>query len=400
MRTSSSWKEKFIRSLVNACIIFVIISIPFKPQLGNVFLLLLLTLAILHASLVKQAAEFPRFFYLLFFAYAVRILWAIPEDDPTYALKCLETESTLLLIPFAFSFVNLSYYEKTRHLIIYVVVGFFIMLYSFIQLMIYIYHSPYDFAGYLLIHLSKGEVFWGNMMNWKFGHYSFMGMAILYGLHVLVFLPETRRIAYARIFYLICLVIFIILTGWRGGGAILIFSIALYFIILSGAIMKKSIMAIIFIGAVILGFWMLENYKTIDKQRYEYGKVAIDFFKKKPLFGYGTGAQKEYFKKFNRNDLQPPLEVNHPHNQYLTELLQFGIIGSSPFFLFLVTGFYYAFKKRFWSLLCVISTSSIFMLIESPINSNKGGLPLILIIALLVINPKVAGRSDSFPEKR
>jgi len=64
-------------------------------------------------------------------------------------------------------------------------------------------------------------------------------------------------------------------------------------------------------------------------QRIEFAKAGFNIFKNNPIFGVGTGDVADEFKKYYEST-NSRLDVNHrlrSHNQYLTFLLTFGIVG-------------------------------------------------------------------------
>ncbi len=82
-------------------------------------------------------------------------------------------------------------------------------------------------------------------------------------------------------------------------------------------------------------FELQQYYKTKNPnnqtliQRFFYWKVAIQAFSKHWFFGYGTGGYKEAIR--NEYKTQPNLlatkNQKYPHNQFLTQLINLGIVG-------------------------------------------------------------------------
>ena len=86
------------------------------------------------------------------------------------------------------------------------------------------------------------------------------------------------------------------------------------------------------------------NGKSIA-QRFVYWNVAWDIFKTSPVIGIGTGDVEDAFNAYystHPNLLQKQYQ-HRAHNQYLTFLLTFGIVG---LLFFIVIVFYPLFYKR------------------------------------------------------
>tara|TARA_B100001287_G_scaffold6636_1_gene5109 strand:+ start:34967 stop:36478 length:1512 start_codon:yes stop_codon:yes gene_type:complete len=80
----------------------------------------------------------------------------------------------------------------------------------------------------------------------------------------------------------------------------------------------------------------LENFKKTNNpnnhsltQRILYWKIGVEIFKKSPLIGFGTGNSKLLFKEFyNTNEtILTKKNQRNAHNQFLTQLINLGLIG-------------------------------------------------------------------------
>ncbi len=98
--------------------------------------------------------------------------------------------------------------------------------------------------------------------------------------------------------------------------------------------------------------WQLHNYMHGGNpsgqsltQRIEHLKTGWHIFKDNPVLGIGTGDVDDYFKHQYRLDKSPLLpEFRHrSHNQYLTFMISFGLIG---FIIFLLAWFMPAIRKQ------------------------------------------------------
>jgi O-antigen ligase len=225
-------------------------------------------------------------------------------------------------------------------------------------------------------------------MDWEFAHPSFLGAFMVYGMLMVIKLGTSVKHKIVIFVYIVGLIIFSLLTGSRSNLVLLALSFGVLFVLNRCTKIKQMILlgSVIFL-ALIIG---INNYDEIDSRRFQFAKIAISSIVDRPLLGYGTGSQKAIMNDTVHardigfvNTAALGLEVNHPHNQYLTELVQFGLIGSIPFFLFLFATIFNAYKDQnilFITLMIIIMA---FMMVEAPINSNKGLIPLLLAIILL-----------------
>lgn len=373
-----------LKILINIFLVVLIFTIPFKPKWGSYVLILLVVTGVLKLRLGGSWKKLDLAFYFLFFAFLVRIVWLLKSNDFNYGIKGLETELPLVAIPLVFSLINLNESQRIFHLKSFALMAVCIILYSFIQLFEFVNQSPYTLLQYLDIHFVTAQYYAQlNMLNWNnFAHYSFLSVIIIYGLHILVYNPyrKTFNIFLVGIFLLLAIVFFIF-TGSRTGLVLIFISLLTYGLIRFRTQVSFRIVIGLFMGFAVACIMYctlgeldikkkLYNY---DPQRIQFFSVALDAFKKAPLFGYGTGSQRIIMHDvaaaerlgFSKDNYEGQF-VNHPHNQFLTELLQFGIIGSIPLFIFLIAMVRASLKDKNWTLLNIMITMALFMCAESP----------------------------------
>jgi O-antigen ligase len=104
---------------------------------------------------------------------------------------------------------------------------------------------------------------------------------------------------------------------------------------------------------VLQTFWEIDMYKSTGDanghsltQRFEYWIASWNIIKNNLLFGVGTGdLEQELFKQYDQMNSKLSIEYRlHPHNQFLSIMLCFGVIG---LIWFLYSLFYpmFAYKK-------------------------------------------------------
>jgi O-antigen ligase len=394
-------RVKVLEFLINFLLVILIFSIPLRPKWGSYALILLGITGLIKLRYVGNWKKPDLAIYFLFFAFLVRLVWLVKSNDFSYGVKGMETELPLVAVPLVFSLINLNESQRTFYLRSFAVMAACIMLYSFIQLFEYVNQSPYTFFQYLDIHFVTAQYYAQlNMLNWNnFAHYSFLSVIIIYGLHALAFnAPMKRQYILLVGIYILLAIVFFIFTGSRTGLGLMIVSLFTYCLIWFRKRFSLKISLSLLMGVIILiviyfistGLNVKKTLYAYDPQRVQFFVVALDAFKEAPFLGYGTGSQQLIMHDieaaerlgFSKETYEGQF-VNHPHNQFLTELIQFGIIGSIPLFIFLITIVRASIRDNNWALLNIMIAMLLFMCTESPINSNKGIVPFMVLISLL-----------------
>ncbi len=201
-----------------------------------------------------------------------------------------------------------------------------------------------------------------------------------------------------RTTFLIMVFNFCLITGSRIG-LILFFILLTFLIVHFFSIPLKTLMAFVIGAIIIFSLTLIIGNKVIpvhenDFVRYQFSIISINAIKERPIFGFGTNGQGRVIQSEERarragfsSTIYYGMGVNHPHNQFLTEVLQFGLFGSLPFFLMLLTMIKDAIKNKRVYLFALFIVSTLFMCVESPLNSNKGIIPFLFIISCMSAFP-------------
>jgi O-antigen ligase len=384
--------EKIPNYFLKISLALVIVAIPLAPKWGNYALILLAITALVIYSQSKVWNHPPFVFYLIIAAYFIRIIWLVKTTDVHYGLKSLETEAPLAAIPLVFCFFTLSEEARSFFLKLYVMVAFSLMLFALINLLASVIQSPNSFLefanGYLYSRKQMSEA---NMLNWRFAHPSFLSMFVLYGLTILMFLKPNRSNDNAWLALYACLgLIFTLLAGSRIGFVMMLLSLALYSIIEFRTFLARRVPLFILcstlatVSFILIRKLLRYGFDALDPIRTSIVIKAGNAFVQKPLLGYGTGGERAIIRDEHLESIG--YTIYHPHNQYLTELAQFGIVGSIPLFSFVVLSIVYSFKNQRWDIFCIMTIFAVFMTVESPVNSNKGLVPFMIAITLLGFN--------------
>jgi O-antigen ligase len=101
-----------------------------------------------------------------------------------------------------------------------------------------------------------------------------------------------------------------------------------------------------------------------DPIRAQLWETAITSIKEKPLLGVGTGGMKAVMLEKTGLSLSP-------HNQYLGEVMHFGVIGAIPLFTTLIYLLVMAIRRKNFLLLSLMVISLAFMATEMPFDLNR-----------------------------
>lgn len=391
-----------IEFITSVLLFLSVLVIPLSPKWGNITFVAIGLASIYQFFTINKRALRPTLIStLLILIFLVRFIGLIWTSDKQYAFGIIDTALPLLVIPILFIMIPYhNYYSKVIKWA-FIIMSVLTMLYAFFQLFLYVSTIDLSLSDYLYQHISRPSDYSVNMLNWKFAHYSFLSLIFIYGFIFLLYLDlDLNRwmSIIVKMSYLILMLLFMTFTGARSGVLLTVIVIGLKSLIfLYEKINLRSffiLTALLFLTttAAISYYISSKRYSENDYTRYQYAVVAIAAWKESPWIGLGTGSSKAVmrnidfvkslgFVETSRYNDHPA--ISHPHNQYLNELLQFGIIGSIPLFLLVIWMLYASSKARQWDFFLVMVTASIFMLIEAPLNSNKGVVPFTLISCVM-----------------
>ncbi|HEY0740050.1 MAG TPA: O-antigen ligase family protein [Chryseosolibacter sp.] len=391
--TNPSRAEITLQAVLKIALAAYIMCLPLSPRISNYTLIALGVLALGLAIVSRQKVKpLSPAFYFLAAAYVVRVISIFHAENFPNAALALEIESTMVAIPLVFSLL-----PQTRTFVRISVWGFaamcfLTMVYAFVQLGIYLNTtSPWSFAEYSYFHFHP-KWFWintryfaQNMLTWDYAHYSFLSLMVIYGIHLIYALDAKTKVE--KIFlviYSLITFLFIVYTGSRIGMIVLICLALTYAFLAKSDLLfrywRAGLVLIVgsIVGAIVL---FLSIGKSLDYVRHHFQWMAVKAFLEKPFFGYGTASGKELMRDPAFEE-QIGYTVNHPHNQFLSELLQFGVLGSIPFFLFIAALFKQSLHQRNTALLALMISCVLLMLTESPLASNKGSMPMFTALCI------------------
>ena len=164
----------------------------------------------------------------------------------------------------------------------------------------------------------------------------------------------------------------------------------LYYIRLKTPYLKQTLLVAVLVGVVILMAGENKFSRLIhDDVRKADFTLAINYIKEHPVVGAGYHQQRaalEYQDK-KMADVTRPADappITYTHNQFLGDMVQFGIPGLLPLLIMLGGLVWYAFKSRSYLLQLYMLIYLLFMLIEEPLYAQEGITRFMVFLCLFV----------------
>ena len=241
-----------------------------------------------------------------------------------------------------------------------------------------------DFYGMTFFeYFNEIKTYSGNIREWLYyDHASFLSFFGIIGLLFLHELYESlsldKRIVYT---YHGLLLLFIIFVGAR-------ICLILYIVVLLNLIVKWNIKKRIVMNTllyIVVSTLLIFYIEKLDFYRHHLWSVSWQAIKERPIFGYGLGKSNEILqnqKNFEFSAYSTYTELNHSHNQFLTFLLELGILG---FGALIVATLYFFLRTQLWrkKYLVIFVFGLLYMfLTESILETSK---PLYVICFLFLL---------------
>jgi O-antigen ligase len=306
--------------------------------------------------------------------YVVRVVWLLFSNNPQNGLRWIDTGLPFILFPLLFQY--LPWNERILKTVLVFFVRF-TWLFCAVTLFTVAWHSidvPVNMKEWLLHPKSYPFAYtWTN-----YDQPSFLCVIYLMALPAGLYLK--RKYGAVSTVEIITLIIveaaMLAFTGARVGFIIL--PVLLLWMLFYRISFKRKMVAVgalgILAGAMVMALLGWQNQFTDrfkDPARIQLWETAMASIKEKPLLGTGTGGMDavigtpEMTEKIGQT-------LSYPHNQYLGEVMHFGIIGATALFGTLAYLLVWAFRKKDFLLQSLLFILFIFMFTEMPLDSHKG----------------------------
>ncbi len=321
--------------------------------------------------------------------------WSV---DKVVGLHSLRTYSLFLLFPLIFACIRLSVSSLRTISIVFFRTSF---LFIVISLILWLYESNalnINLTDWIKIQKAPiaGQNAYDIIFNWsKYTHPTFVIIPLILA-NAIGLTMCNKHIGSDKIHYIesacysmLCLLLIVITQGRIG---LINWIIITMSILLVKTFRNKFIFATLASLFIILLTFVAFTKKDdvlkffSDPIRSQLLYTAVYSIKNRPMFGVGLGGMNNIFSSQDiANDLGYPQTQHlsyHPHNQFIGDFMQSGIIGVSISLALYVVLFCYAIKKHKNILLCFLIEFLLISMIDMPLYVYVGVFPFLTIIGL------------------
>lgn len=389
--------EGQINTYANHLIVIFAFSVPLLISVRRMSVSLIILLFLLRGRIFHHAVQALRDPLLASFIlyFLVHVIWFVGSDDTELAKKSLHDAGFLLFVPLFATFIDRRYVNRIAYAF---VAGMFIS--SLVSFGLF-----FDIVPAMTHNISHGGASDPTPL-YHHTHYGYMlGITSILLLNSLLHLQDksTNKLLLAVLTFIITLNVFII----EGRSGFVLFAVLL-FAMIAFVFKRKAIkpliiaMFVIAIASVlaysyvdvfksrvdltVASFKSLEsdkNYNTSIGARVGMVIYSLDAISDNVMLGNGTGDHVNEVRKIvekERRELSSYiLQLQHPHNEFINALIQFGIIGLLAFLNILYQMFRYSDDEK-GVMLKLIAVSIIFY---SMIDVFIIGLGMLLTVATL-----------------
>ncbi|MGL4956345.1 MAG: O-antigen ligase family protein [Bacteroidales bacterium] len=379
---------------VATTIMLSLLAITFP--LGNKFSILSLWgvcfIALLN-EVFHRHFSFRPIYIILLMMFSLRIIGILSSKNTPFS--CIEQSLSLLIIPICLSAISFS--KKQIICILHAICYGYILLSGLIILSYIVNVHCNSTDTNFLQALSNPKLYYSHFLIPPFWwHPSFISVALSFFIPLGFYLRfETNKISRTTLTLGILIVIFAI---YIMGARIAIWLIGILLILQFIGYRKKisRVSKILGIASIALIAILIANYSSLelssDGIRSQLLHTGWTVFKQTPWFGSNVCSMGTYI---NSESLAHSLgysnafHFNHFHNQFLDELVQFGIIGAIPLFALFIYLTLLAIRHRDLLLINFLFIYFLFFNVESPIASIKGIMPCIFWLCFIISTQKL-----------
>ncbi len=381
--------------LILSIILSLILSIT-KPNIAYQSAGIFVFFAFLYFLKERKLYAFNKVYIFLYLYALLQLIGSFFNGSP---FQFPEKIYSFLIFPVAYCFFH---FEKQTYLRILRVVFRVILVYISITIVFWIFNvEVYDASikewvttkmaidGYITTYDLIG--FWS-----LYHHPSYISLVLLSTLIAGLYLYFKKdKLAYVSLFEIIVFSLSLLILELAFESRIGVLETVLviivsvfYYMKLKHSYVKLSIFALILLGSAFLVVQndKFESLRNDNVREIDY-TLAINHIQDNFWWGTGTGKQKEAleYQQEIMKDLPSAHKVKtYVHNQFLGEMVQFGITGLVVLIIVLIGLVYYSLKTRNYLLQMLMFVYILFMLIEEPFYVQPGISRFIVFFALFV----------------
>jgi O-antigen ligase len=187
-------------------------------------------------------------------------------------------------------------------------------------------------------------------------------------------------------------IVFTVLAGARVGMVIapVLLGLAYVFYCKFKPLLKWGlVIAGIIASGFILQAYIKNDNRFADPIRVDLRKTAISAIKEKPVFGWGTGSAKSLIHSEERSHdsgIETVYDFNQFHNQYLEDMVQFGIAGILILLVLFGWILWIGVSEKNYLLLSLLIIYGLCCYTETPLFGSKGVIPFTFWLCFLMSN--------------
>ena len=237
------------------------------------------------------------------------------------------------------------------------------------------YFYKVEFSNYFTDIKSNAHL----VMDWLYyRHTTFLSFFIvLGGIFCLDLFKKQKMNKTYGITYLGLAIVVLLILGSRFAWALALLLPVLYFIPMQHL---KRILIPLWLVLVTATIYFIDK---MDLLRDELWKISLAEIKQNIWFGHGTGSSDAILPDqlvIEKNGADALIGINHSHNQFLTYLLENGVLGTLLFIALMFFVFYCFAKQKNKAMLLITFSILFLMVVESPFMTAT---PLYLLSFLL-----------------
>lgn len=351
--------DSLINTLANHLIVIFIVSMPLLISVRRLSLFFVLVLFVLRGRIIfyiSEAIKDPVIKALVFY-FLIHVIWLIGTNEHHNG-KSTVHDAAFLVIPLLFSsFIDKKYIPRMY-------AAFFVGMFASVLV---------SFGIFLeiippMVHYGDQGIPSDPTPIYHRTHYGFMlAISSVLVLQRLITGKDNQFFKFIMLVFFIAVSINIFITGGRSGYILYVIFIVMLITLLFEKISFKSLIAVVVIAGS--SFFLAYHASPVFKDRVtqtvvsvnsilvdsDYAnsvggrigivEVSLDLIRDNWMFGLGTGDQtKEIMNEIRKKDSGLANffhALAHPHNEYLSAILQFGIIGLLVFLSIPVTLLWY-----------------------------------------------------------
>ena len=330
-------------------------------------------------------------FYVLCAMYFLNVIGLLYTGDLSFGMKRLDTSVVLVLFPFVFSLIRFSKENVILVLrfFVWAVVAF--CMFGFLSYATIVPELTYDMI------FKDSKLYAPLLMMWPaHSHPSYLSTILLMAVPIALYLRynhEKKQITMLEVLLgVLTPIIFTVLSGARVGIVIApaLLGLGYLFYCKFRPVFKWGlVVAGIALMGVMFHLFPKVDDRFVDPIRVDLRKTAISAIKEKPVFGWGTGYVRPliYSEERARSiGLEASTGMPNFHNQYLEDMVQFGIVGIVILLTLFGWMLWIGIREKNYLLLSLLTIYVLFCWTENALAISKGVVPFTFWLCFLISN--------------